>query len=258
MPEVNAPYAPGTPCWVDLMAQDQQGALEFYKQLFGWQGEPGASETGGYAVCTLDGRPVAGIGPAMDPGTPTVWTTYLASDDARATADRIGEAGGEVMSPVMDVMSLGSMLVATDPTGAVFGVWEHKEFIGAQVVNQPGALVWNECNTRDVAADTKFYGSVFGATFEPVEGAENYHQFQVNGKTVGGLQQMTDPPFPLGIPSHWHAYFSVADTDATVDTAVRRGAEIVAAAEDTPYGRIASLRDPWGAAFALIAGSGSS
>lgn len=253
MPEVNAPYAPGTPCWVDLMAPDQQGALDFYAALFDWQGEPGPPETGGYAVCTLGGRPVAGIGPVMDPGTRTAWTTYLASDDAKATAAAVAANGGQLMSPVMDVMSLGQMLVASDPTGAVFGVWGHREFIGAQTVNEPGALVWNECATRDVAADAAFYGAVFGATFTANEAMPDYQEYQIRGRTVAGLQPMTDPPFPVGIPAHWQAYFAVANADATIDTAVRRGAELVAPAEDTPYGRVASLRDPWGASFAIIA-----
>ncbi|GAA5006837.1 hypothetical protein GCM10025734_47290 [Kitasatospora paranensis] len=65
MPEVTTRYKPGTPCWVDLMAKDQQAALDFYRDLFGWQGEVGPPEFGGYAVCSLNGRPVAGIGPAM-------------------------------------------------------------------------------------------------------------------------------------------------------------------------------------------------
>jgi uncharacterized protein len=60
MPEVTDPYQPGTPCWVDLMVPDQQAALDFYRDLFGWQGEPGPPETGGYAVCTLNGKAVGG------------------------------------------------------------------------------------------------------------------------------------------------------------------------------------------------------
>lgn len=55
MPEVTSPYAPGTPCWIDLSVPDQRAALDFYRDLFGWQGEPGPPETGGYAVCTLRG-----------------------------------------------------------------------------------------------------------------------------------------------------------------------------------------------------------
>src|SRR5207248_6091067 len=61
MPEVTAPYAPGTPCWVDLAAPDQQAAIDFYSGLFGWTGQIGPPETGGYAVCELKGKPVAGI-----------------------------------------------------------------------------------------------------------------------------------------------------------------------------------------------------
>ena len=47
MSDVTGPYAPGTPCWVDLMVSDQQAALDFYRDLFGWQGEVGPPETGG-------------------------------------------------------------------------------------------------------------------------------------------------------------------------------------------------------------------
>ena len=41
MAVVTEPYAPGTPCWVDLTAGDQLAALDFYRDLFGWQGAPG-------------------------------------------------------------------------------------------------------------------------------------------------------------------------------------------------------------------------
>ena len=47
-------------------------------------------ETGGYAVCTLNGKAVAGIVTAMapddQPTPPTAWTCYLATEDADATA----------------------------------------------------------------------------------------------------------------------------------------------------------------------------
>ena len=252
MPEVKEPYAPGTPCWVDLMVPDQQAALDFYRDLFGWQGEPGSPETGGYAVCTLRGLPVAGIGPVMEPGTPSAWTTYLSSDDARATLEKITAAGGKPLTPVMDVQELGSMVVVADPVGSVFGVWGHKDFIGAQVVNEPSSLVWNECNTRDAAASTAFYGAAFGVTFAAAEGMAGYQEIRVNDRPVGGLQQMTDPPFPAEVPSHWLTYFSVDDTDSTVAAAVRANATVLMPPTDTPVGRMASLSDPWGATFSII------
>jgi predicted enzyme related to lactoylglutathione lyase len=252
MPEVTAPYTAGTPCWVDLMVPDQQAGLDFYRDLFGWQGEPGPPETGGYAVCTFRGLPVAGIGPTMDPATPTVWTTYLATDDADATVAAVGKAGGQVMMPPMDVMTLGRMCVAVDPAGAVFGIWEHKDFFGAQLVNEPGALAWNECNSRDSAASAAFYKAAFGVGVETLPGEMEYRTLQVGGRPVGGINTMTEPPFTADVPSHWLTYFCVDDTSSTVDAAVKRGGDVMMPPADTPFGRMSVLRDPWGAVFAVI------
>ena len=54
------------------------------------------------------------------------------------------------------------MAVFTDPTGAFFGIWQAKSFIGAEVKGDAGAIGWNELNTRDPDAAKDFYGSVFG------------------------------------------------------------------------------------------------
>ena len=48
-------------------------------------------------------------------------------------------------------MDLGRMAVFTDPGGAVFGVWQPGSFVGAELVNEPGGIAWNELNTRDLA-----------------------------------------------------------------------------------------------------------
>lgn len=159
MPDVTSPYTPGTPCWVDLLVPDQQAALDFYRDLFGWQGEAGSPETGGYAVCTLNGKPVAGIMTAMnpdgskpDPAPPAAWTTYLATTDVSAAERAITDNGGQVTMSAMDVLTLGRMAVASDPTGAAFGLWQARDFPGAGIVNEPGAVIWNEVNTTDPAA----------------------------------------------------------------------------------------------------------
>ncbi|MEV6841596.1 VOC family protein, partial [Streptomyces sp. NPDC051133] len=230
MPEITPPYATGTPCWVDLMAQDQRAALDFYRDLLGWQGEPGPAEFGGYAVCELNGKAAAGIGPAMalggQPAPPTVWTSYLASTDAEATQDEIVAAGGTLLVPVMDVGNLGRMLVASDPQGAVFGVWQSGEFFGAKVVNEPGALTWNELHTSDVGAATAFYGEAFGIEIEPLEGADAYWELRVGGRAVGGVTLLAnDPP---GTPAHWLTYFAVGDVDSTVDALVKQGGTVLA------------------------------
>ncbi|WP_354641756.1 VOC family protein [Kitasatospora camelliae] len=254
MPEVTTRYQPGTPCWVDLMAADQQAALDFYRDLFGWQGEIGPAEFGGYAVCTLNGRPVAGIGPAVamgdQPPPPTVWTTYLATDDADATLAAVTENGGTVIAPVMDVGTTGRMLIAADATGAVFGAWQPVDFIGAQVVNEPGALTWNELYTSDPQLAQAFYPAVFGVRMPPREGERKHWGLDVAGRTVGGVRTLDD--LPPGTPSHWLTYFEVDDADSTVDALVRAGGSVLVPPFDAPYGRTAVVQDPQGSVFAMI------
>ncbi|MEV7183573.1 VOC family protein [Kitasatospora sp. NPDC093102] len=254
MPEVTTPYATGTPCWVDLMAKDQQAALDFYRDLFGWQGQVGKAEFGGYAVCELDGRAVAGIGAATSPDgmpePPTVWTSYLATTDAQATQDAIVAAGGTLLVPVVDVGNLGRMLIAADPQGAVFGAWQPGEFFGAKVVNEAGALIWNELHTSDVPAATAFYGEAFGIEFEPLEGADTYWELRVGGRAVGGATLLAnDPP---GTPAHWLTYFAVDDVDSTVDALVKRNGTVFAPPFDMVAGRMSVVADPQGAPFAVI------
>ncbi|MGW2330846.1 VOC family protein [Streptomyces sp. NPDC001700] len=257
MPEFSAPYQPGTPCWVDLTASDQQAALDFYTGLFGWSGEVGPAEFGGYTVCTLKDHPVAGVmaAQAMDdqPAPPTVWTTYFASTDAQATSEAISRNGGTVLLPVMDVMDLGKMMVAADPTGAVFGVWEARQFPGAGIVNEPGALVWNELNTSDREAASTFYAEALGIETTAMEGdAGDYYALSVNGRTVGGLQTLREG-VPSGTPSHWLIYFSVDNVDRTVAKLSAEGGTVLKPPFDMVAGRMALVQDPQGAPFAVIA-----
>lgn len=262
MPEVNGPYKSGTPCWIDLMVPDQQAALDFYRDLFGWQGEIGPPETGGYSVCLLNGKPVAGIMKAMNPdGTvpdplpPTVWTTYLATDAIDATLKSVTDAGGSVMAGPMDVMELGRMAVVTDPTGAVVGLWQAGSFDGAGIVNEHGALIWNELSTGDTGAAAAFYSAVLPMSSAPSEmpGAEGYTEFTVDGRAVAGMMDLS--AMPPGVPPHWLPYFHVDDVDSVQAAAVRAGGSVMAPAFDMAAGRMAVLADPQGGGFAVITAS---
>src|SRR5437773_188328 len=82
-----------------------------------------------------------------------------------------------------------------DPTGAVFGGWQPKSFSGADLVNEPGSLCWNEVLTRDSEADKRFYPAVFGwdAGRPTFEGApDTYVVWELGGKPVGGMMQMNE------------------------------------------------------------------
>src|SRR5262249_15876433 len=108
-----------------------------------------------------------------DGAPPTAtWNTYVAVADADATAAKVRDAGGTVVSDPFDVMDAGRMAVSSDPEGAVFSVWQPGQHKRAPVGNEAGALNFNGLNTRDVAAAKSFYRAVFGWQSLDVGGAE--------------------------------------------------------------------------------------
>lgn len=66
---------------------------------------------------------------------------------------------------------------------------------------------------------------------------------------MGGIGGMMGAP--SGSPSHWLAYFAVADADAAVAAASVGGGTVLSGPDDTPFGRMAFLTDPDGAVFAI-------
>jgi len=250
-------YPPGTPSWVELSSPDPEASAAFYGELMGWEAaEPGPTEeTGGYRMFEQGEQSVGGLMGHMEEGQPTAWATYVSVDDADETADKVRAAGGGVIVEPMDVMDIGRMAVFSDPTGAVFGVWQPKTFKGADLVNEPNSLCWNEVLTRDAAADKAFYPAVFGwtATRPSFEGApESYTVWLLGDHPVAGMMQMTDEYFPPEVPPHWNVCFAVADADATVAKARELGATIIQEPMDMPIGRFAGLIDPQGAAFTVM------
>jgi uncharacterized protein len=250
-------YRPGTPCWVDVTSSDMGRTVPFYTALFGWQAEE-LPNAGGYTMFHLNGKQVAAASPPQQEGIPSTWTTYLASDDADATAAKIRDAGGTVLTEPFDVFDSGRMLVAQDPTGAVFAVWQAREHIGAQLANEPGSLTWNECRIGDAKAAEAFYKAVFGygVTPMPMGGTEPYRILEVEGRGVAGMAELSGEM--AGVPPHWGVVFAVDDADAAVAKAQELGATVVMPPADIPdIGRFAALEDPVGAGFQVLANAGT-
>ncbi len=59
-----------------------------------------------------------------------------------------------------------------------------------------------------------------------------------------------------GVPSSWAFFLGADDVDKTVRLVTENGGSVVRAAEDTPYGRLASVADPTGAGFNLSSVAG--
>jgi uncharacterized protein len=248
-------WAPGTPCWIDLGVADIPKAEAFYSSLFGWDVFDTGPEGGGYRMCSIGGRPVAGIGAQAAPDSGTYWTTYLASEDADATAAKIKAAGGQVMMDPFDVMDVGRMFMAADPGGAMFGVWEARTHTGIQLANEPGAATWNENMSRDYDANKAFYSTVFGYQFGDM-GAPGmqYATLDLDGGPVGGIGEIGSEQ-PADMPANWTTYFAVPDTDAALARVAELGGSVIAPAWDTPYGRMAVVSDNQGAVFAVMSAS---
>ncbi|HTT87077.1 MAG TPA: VOC family protein [Acidimicrobiales bacterium] len=249
MPEMTR-YDHGVPSWVDIGLPDPQEGLRFYGALFGWEGQDLGEAAGHYTIARKDGRQVAAISAAQDPGPPR-WTTYVNVDDADAVAKEAELAGGKVVLAPMDVMSAGRMAVLQDTTGALISAWQPRDHIGAQLVNEPGAYTWGELSTSDMARSKDFYSKVFGWVWG---GAEEYAEAQVGGRTVAGA--MPRPAeMPAEAPDGWLVYFGAQDVDTDTRRAVDLGATALVGPTDIPgTGRFAVLMDPQGATFALFKG----
>ena len=250
MPTRSDPWPAGTPCWVDLGAPDVAASTAFYGAVLGWSFFDSGAEFGNYNICQVNGHAAAAIGPKQDPSQPTAWTVYLASDDANATAAAITANGGTVLAEPFDVPGNGRMTIAMDPAGAAFGVWQAAGTIGAEIYNEPGGLTWTDARLTDPDAARAFYTDVFGYSYQNLDGAPgDYTTFHLGGDPLGGMGGMMGAP--PGTPSHWVAYFSVADVDAAVAAAAGGGGTLLGDPMDTPFGRMAFLTDPDQAVFAL-------
>ncbi|HET7418570.1 MAG TPA: VOC family protein [Solirubrobacterales bacterium] len=249
-------YTPGTPCWVDLATPDMEGAERFYGELFGWEIPelPNSAEMGGYRRAKLNGRDVAGAMPLMQEGQPPAWSTYVSVDDIEALGRAVQENDGTMIAAPMAVANYGRLALFTDPEGAFFGMWEPADFAGAELVNEPGTVGWNELGTRDPGAARQFYGAVFGWGYaeEPSDRVGTYTIAKVDDAMVAGMIDMNALEMPAEIPANWLVYFMVEDADAAVDKVRSGGGSVMNGPIDIPPGRFAVVADPFGATFAVM------
>jgi predicted enzyme related to lactoylglutathione lyase len=247
-------HTPGTPCWADLMTPNPGIAREFYGEVFDWTFEVGGPTTGGYTMCRLEHRTVAGLG-QLPPNSrfPTAWQVYFATNDVESTAARAIAAGGQMMMAPTRILELGSLAVVSDCTGATVGLWQAQDHIGAEIMGEPNSLTWCEVNTRDRARAETFYAEVFHLVPRQL-GAMEYSTLHcttpIDSPALCGVLQMTTAWGEMA--SHWTVYFAVVNLKATTERIVANGGRLCYPAFDTPRGRLAIVEDPMGATFTII------
>lgn len=246
------PKPPGTPTWVDLLTPDAEAARSFYRAVFGWDYDIGGPEFGGYTIARLGPRAAAGIvGPQPDmPQAPAAWGLYFATEAIEADVARAVQLGAKVLSPAMAIGEFGSMATCEDPTGAAFSFWQAGQHIGAQVANEPGATAWFELYSPNAAQARDFYAALLGAGADLTPGGLEYYVLKHGEDMLAGIMQL-DPSWGAVTPQ-WIAYFGVANADDAVATATHHGGAAMGDIDDSPFGRIAALKDPSGAAFKIV------
>jgi predicted enzyme related to lactoylglutathione lyase len=235
------------------MFSDVEGAKRFYGDVLGWTFGESSSEYGNYTQAYVDGKAVAAVVPPM-PGQEgqSQWCLYFAAPDAAATAQKVRDNDGEVLMEPMQVGDFGTMCLAREPSGAVFGVWQAGSHGGFEATGTPGAYCWAEVFTREPEKADTFLSAVFPYRMKQMEDhAVDYRMFDVGGDPVLGRMKMTDD-FPPEVPSYINVYFTVDDCDRAVERAVKLGAVLRFGPMSSPFGRFAALSDPQGADFSVI------
>lgn len=243
----------GTPCWADGTFGDLEGAKRFYGELLGWTFGASMPEYGEYTQAHVDGRAVAALSPpAPGQDAPNAWCLYLASPDAAATAAKIRANGGEVLVEPMRVGDFGTMVLAADPGGTAFGVWQSGSHKGFEAQTVPGAYTWAEVYTREAEKADHFFAAVFGYGVKHLDDdAIDFSLYDLGAEPVLGRMKM-GAEFSPQVPAHMNVYFAVADCDAAVEQAKSLGAELRFGPMTIPFGRFATLTDPQGAVFSLF------
>ncbi|MFD5765916.1 VOC family protein [Streptomyces sp. NPDC127049] len=246
----------GTPVWTDAMFTDAEAAKTFYADVLGWTFGEEATEFGNYTQAYKNGKAVAAVVPPMPGGdTPpqSAWCLYFASDDVAATAEKIKAAGGTVLMEPMKVGEFGSMCLAQDPSGVVFGLWQAGVHEGFELEGESGAFCWAEVFTREPDKSDAFFTSVFGYNSKKMaDETMDFRVFDLGGDPLLGRMRMAPDDFPPEVPSYIQIYFAVDNCDLAVGAAERLGGRKVFGPMDSPFGRFAALLDPQGAAFAVI------
>jgi predicted enzyme related to lactoylglutathione lyase len=247
-------YQQGQFCWAELGTKDTAVAKKFYSSLFRWTTKE--NDMGGgmiYTIFQLDGKDIVGLY-TLDPQHPTPpgWLSYVNVKNADKTANRVKELGGSLIFPPTEIPNIGKFALIKDLQGASFGIWQSGKHIGAQIIDERGAMVWNELVTSDVKSAKDFYTRLFDWETEEMKMERFvYTTFKVDQKGTGGM--LPTPPEAKGLKPTWTIYFSVEDCDKTADQVQSLGGTIMKPPEDIPkIGRFAIFKDPQDAMFAVI------
>lgn len=245
----------GVPCWFELSSTEPEKSFAFYNGLFGWTRMDMDMGAMGMYSFLLNANGCIGAFCGMQAeqkteGISSYWGVYFAVHDCNEATQRASELGGTVIMTPFDVGENGRMSVVSDPTGAVFCLWQPKGGGGNFVMFEDHAMGWVELATHDTTSARDFYASLLGWTYAespiPIPDSGNYIEISVGDTRYGGILPMNAEWGD--IPPHWAVYVMVPDVDACCAKAKQLGGSNPLPAFDAPgVGRISMVTDPTGA-----------
>ena len=175
---------------------------------------------------------------------------YFATANIETDVAHAVKLGAKVLYPAMVVGEFGGMATCEDPTGAAFSFWQAGKHVGSQVGEEPGSAAWYELYASNASQARDFYTALLGATADPMPGGMEYYVLKHGEQELCGIMQI-DPAWGEFHPQ-WITYFSVANADETVAVVTTHGGKVMGPIDDSPFGRIAALADPFGAFFKIV------
>jgi uncharacterized glyoxalase superfamily protein PhnB len=218
--------------YVSVWTPDADRAAAFYGHVLGWEFDPATRQ-----VTNTDQR----IGISSVDSAQGMLCCYSVVDLA-AARQAIVAAGGTV-GQVQD-FDFGSVLDATDPSGAAFAVFAPAPGIARPALNGtgPGELSYITYEVADSSAFRAFYSGLLFWSFEPGrvdDGWQIQHTHPMAGVAGGSAQTATVP------------MWTVEDVDAAVARVRAAGGTVIDEPSRQSYGMSALCTDDQGTRFYL-------
>jgi predicted enzyme related to lactoylglutathione lyase len=243
----------GIPNWVDVMVEtkeQREALMKFYSALYGWTWDVGDEMMGYYSIANSDGAPVMGLG--QGEGSAGAMTPYFTTDDMDASVAKATAAGGTVFMGPMEVPGAGIMALASDPTGAVHGLWEAREFKGFGVAYEPNAPGWFDHSSSDPAAASGYYQALTGHTeIQPEPG------MRVLNVGEQWFASVSENQVPERGGAQWNSIYVVETLDAARKKVRDLGGTIVLEEMPVPGSAISAFTEPVMNTTVTIMGAGS-
>lgn len=122
--DVFTPGVVGRSAWNELGTSDGPGAVDFYRELFGWKSDDFMSmgPAGEYRFVELDGTQIGAISPMLAEGSKPGWLPYFRAQNIDAAKAAALANGGKLIMDAHEVPGDDMIIIVSDPSGAQLGI----------------------------------------------------------------------------------------------------------------------------------------